>query len=170
MIPFGGFVFHLLYCIFMSFFLLATWLGRSYFLIRDWTTPPTEEAWHTNQWTARQVPHMPSFVRFPFKIFAQLKNLVICILILIHIFGWGMWYKYFVPVCGLTFWFLNGPLRKVLNCDEVQFINFLWFMFLVLSKELLSTQDHKRFFYCHFLLEVLNLHVYVYYPFELISV
>ena len=114
MIPFGGFVFHLLYCIFMSFFLLATWLGRSYFLIRDWTTPPTEEAWHTNQWTARQVPHMPSFVRFPFKIFAQLKNLVICIFILIHIFGWGMWYKYFVPVCGLTFWFLNGPLRKVL--------------------------------------------------------
>ena len=49
--------------------------------------PPTEEAWHANHWTTRQVPHMPSFVRFLFKIFAQLKTLVICILILIHILG-----------------------------------------------------------------------------------
>ena len=35
------------------------------------------------------------------------------------------WYKSFVAVCGLTFCFLNGLPRKVLNCDEVQFINFL---------------------------------------------
>lgn len=60
-----------------------------------------------------------------------------------------MFYKYFIPVSGLSFNFLNSvfPRTDILNFDEVQFINFFLtdYVFNVISKKLYLIQGHKDF-------------------------
>lgn len=35
-----------------------------------------------------------------------------------------MFCKYFLPICGLSFSFLNNVFQRVFNLDEIQFTNF----------------------------------------------